>query len=137
MIYFLINKKKMHFEVNLLCYRINKTSCFSTLTLFVCLFVCFRYYAIVKPLKYPTRMTKRVVAFMMVNVWLSPAFISFTPIFLGWYTTREHQLFREKHPNICDFKASFIDFFHLKSLVAHKLCFKYINKFRIIFFLIK
>ncbi|XP_028130069.1 octopamine receptor beta-2R-like [Diabrotica virgifera virgifera] len=62
-----------------------------------------RYYAIVKPLKYPLTMTKNVVAFMILNTWISPAIISFLPIFKGWYTTPENQIFRSKHPDICEF----------------------------------
>lgn len=42
-----------------------------------------RYYAIVKPLKYPINMTKRKVAFMILNTWVSPALLSFVPIFAG------------------------------------------------------
>lgn len=67
----------------------------------------YRYYAIVKPLKYPINMTKRVVAMMLVATWLAPAFISFVPIFFGWYTTEDNQSFRYKHPDICDFKVSY------------------------------
>ncbi|PSN51957.1 Octopamine receptor beta-2R [Blattella germanica] len=62
-----------------------------------------RYYAIVKPLKYPINMTKRVVAFMLVNTWVFPAIIAFVPIFLGWYTTDEHQAHRIDHPDECNF----------------------------------
>lgn len=42
-----------------------------------------RYYAIVRPLKYPINMTKRVVAIMLLNTWISPALLSFVPIFAG------------------------------------------------------
>ncbi|KAF6209394.1 hypothetical protein GE061_015141, partial [Apolygus lucorum] len=63
-----------------------------------------RYYAIVKPLKYPINMTKRVVAMMLLATWVSPALISFVPIFFGWYTTEENQGFRYDHPDVCDFK---------------------------------
>lgn len=43
----------------------------------------FRYYAIVKPLKYPINMTKKVVAVMILNTWIWPAVLSFVPIFAG------------------------------------------------------
>ncbi|XP_056634041.1 octopamine receptor beta-2R [Diorhabda carinulata] len=62
-----------------------------------------RYYAIVKPLKYPLTMTKNVVAFMILNTWTSPAIISFLPIFKGWYTTSEQQKRRSENPNKCEF----------------------------------
>ncbi|KAG8296606.1 Octopamine receptor beta-3R [Homalodisca vitripennis] len=62
-----------------------------------------RYYAIVRPLQYPITMTHRTVSFMIANVWLMPAFISFTPIFMGWYTTAAHQEFRKNNPSACIF----------------------------------
>lgn len=62
-----------------------------------------RYYAIVKPLKYTLTMTKKVVALMILNTWISPAIISFLPIFKGWYTTAENQRFRDNHPDVCEF----------------------------------
>lgn len=42
-----------------------------------------RYYAIVKPLKYPINMTKRKVFIMIFITWISPALLSFVPIFAG------------------------------------------------------
>ncbi|XP_037910810.1 octopamine receptor beta-2R isoform X2 [Hermetia illucens] len=62
-----------------------------------------RYYAIVKPLKYPINMTKKVVAIMLLNTWISPALLSFVPIFAGWYTTDEHLRDVERHPDMCIF----------------------------------
>lgn len=80
---------------------------FSTASiLHLCCISVDRYYAIVMPLKYPRSMTKRVVGVMLLNTWLSPAIISFVPIFLGWYTTNEHQAFRNKHPDKCEFKVN-------------------------------
>ena len=40
---------------------------------------------------------------MLANVWLLPALISFTPIFMGWYTTDEHLMEVSKNPGICVF----------------------------------
>jgi hypothetical protein len=80
---------------------------FSTASiLHLCCISVDRYYAIVKPLKYPINMTKRVVAFMLLNTWIFPAIIAFVPIFLGWYTTEENQLFRLSNPHICEFKVN-------------------------------
>ncbi|XP_073971484.1 octopamine receptor beta-2R-like isoform X2 [Rhodnius prolixus] len=77
---------------------------FSTASiLHLCCISVDRYYAIVRPLQYPITMTHRTVSFMLANVWVWPAIISFTPIFLGWYTTSEHQEFRKTHPHICIF----------------------------------
>lgn len=65
-----------------------------------------RYYAIVRPLEYPLYMTNRTVMFMLTNVWLLPALISFTPIFLGWYTTTESLELQTQRPDDCLFKAN-------------------------------
>ncbi|KAF0292994.1 Octopamine receptor beta-2R [Amphibalanus amphitrite] len=62
-----------------------------------------RYYAIVKPLNYPLVITERLVVMMLTFVWVFPVSISFVPIFLGWYTTAEHQLFRAENPHVCKF----------------------------------
>ncbi|KAG8035928.1 hypothetical protein G9C98_003054, partial [Cotesia typhae] len=65
-----------------------------------------RYCAIVTPLKYPVKMTKRVVAYMLLACWVSPAIISFVPIFNGWYTTSDNDNFRHLHPDVCEFKVN-------------------------------
>lgn len=67
-----------------------------------------RYYAIVRPLEYPVTMTHRAVCFMLANVWLWPAFISFVPIFMGWYTTEQHRQYRKTHPDVCIFKVNMV-----------------------------
>ncbi|KAH8332534.1 hypothetical protein KR074_004938 [Drosophila pseudoananassae] len=77
---------------------------FSTASiLHLCCISVDRYYAIVKPLKYPISMTKRVVGIMLLNTWVSPALLSFLPIFIGWYTTDEHKVFVIQHPEQCMF----------------------------------
>lgn len=77
---------------------------FSTASiLHLCCISVDRYYAIVRPLEYPITMTHRTVSFMLANVWLLPALISFMPIFLGWYTTDDHLKYKLKHPEICMF----------------------------------
>ncbi|XP_065372202.1 octopamine receptor beta-2R [Calliphora vicina] len=77
---------------------------FSTASiLHLCCISVDRYYAIVKPLKYPISMTKRVVGIMILNTWISPALLSFLPIFIGWYTTDEHKNFVKEHPDRCEF----------------------------------
>lgn len=48
-------------------------------------------------------MTQRTVYFMLTNVWVLPALISFTPIFLGWYTTDEHLKWLKENPDQCVF----------------------------------
>lgn len=80
---------------------------FSTASiLHLCCISVDRYYAIVRPLKYPSSMTKKVVAVMICATWISPAIISFVPIFMGWYTTYENQLFRKEHKDICEFRVN-------------------------------
>ncbi|XP_017873562.1 PREDICTED: octopamine receptor beta-2R [Drosophila arizonae] len=77
---------------------------FSTASiLHLCCISVDRYYAIVKPLKYPISMTKRVVGIMLLNTWISPALLSFLPIFIGWYTTDKHKVFVKEHPEQCSF----------------------------------
>ncbi|XP_059608992.1 octopamine receptor beta-2R-like isoform X2 [Phlebotomus argentipes] len=77
---------------------------FSTASiLHLCCISVDRYYAIVRPLKYPTSMTKRVVAIMILNTWVSPALLSFVPIFAGWYTTEKHEMEVLKNPEECNF----------------------------------
>ncbi|XKL59066.1 hypothetical protein PGB90_000082 [Kerria lacca] len=80
---------------------------FSTASiLHLCCISVDRYYAIVKPFKYPINMTKNVVAIMLLNTWLSPAVIAFVPIFWGWYTTEEHIVYRKEHPYECLFRVN-------------------------------
>lgn len=80
---------------------------FSTASiLHLCCISVDRYYAIVRPLKYPISMTKGVVALMICGTWISPAVISFLPIFMGWYTTPENQRFREANKDVCEFRVN-------------------------------
>lgn len=80
---------------------------FSTASiLHLCCISVDRYYAIVKPFKYPINMTKKKVACMLVHTWVAPAVIAFIPIFQGWYTTDEHQSFRKENPQKCVFRVS-------------------------------
>ncbi|XP_058056002.1 octopamine receptor beta-3R-like [Anopheles bellator] len=77
---------------------------FSTASiLHLCCISVDRYFAIVRPLEYPLYMTQRTVFMMLANVWMLPALISFTPIFLGWYTTAEHLATLKVNPDLCIF----------------------------------
>lgn len=62
-----------------------------------------RYYAIIRPLEYPLKMTTKRVAVMLTCVWVSSGIISFIPIFLGWYTTDEWLEKRKENPPECAF----------------------------------
>lgn len=50
--------------------------------------------------------TKKVVAIMILNTWISPALLSFIPIFAGWYTTDAHLEYMEKHKEECSFEVN-------------------------------
>ncbi|XP_070490818.1 octopamine receptor beta-3R-like isoform X2 [Chironomus tepperi] len=77
---------------------------FSTASiLHLCCISVDRYFAICRPLEYPLLLNKRTVFFMLANVWFLPALISFTPIFLGWYTTVEHLKWMDENPSECTF----------------------------------
>lgn len=77
---------------------------FSTASiLHLCCISVDRYYAIVRPLEYPITMTYKTVGCMLACCWVLPAILSFTPIFLGWYTTLDHEIFRKHNPNVCIF----------------------------------
>ena len=62
-----------------------------------------RYYAIIKPLDYPMKITTKTVSYMLAVVWVSSSLISFIPIFTGWYTTTEHLQDQAKYPDVCEF----------------------------------
>lgn len=50
--------------------------------------------------------TKKVVAIMILNTWISPALLSFIPIFAGWYTTDDHKDYIKSHPDECSFEVN-------------------------------
>lgn len=58
-----------------------------------------RYFAIVKPLKYLMYMTKKVVAIMLVVIWVGPV-VLLLPIYMGWYTTNEHLEYMERNRDL-------------------------------------
>ena len=49
-----------------------------------------RFYAICKPFDYDHFMNTYSAMGMIAAAWLFPTFISFVPIFLGWYATEKH-----------------------------------------------
>lgn len=74
---------------------------FSTASiLHLCCISVDRYYAIVSPLEYTVIMKQSTVGCMLGSAWILPALISFIPIFMGWYTTKEHLEYMAKHPEV-------------------------------------
>lgn len=74
---------------------------FSTASiLHLCCISVDRYYAIVSPLEYTVIMKQSTVGCMLGSAWILPALISFIPIFMGWYTTKEHLDYMVKHPEV-------------------------------------
>jgi len=74
---------------------------FSTASiLHLCCISVDRYYAIVRPLEYPAIMKTVTVTAMLSSAWTLPALISFTPIFMGWYTTQQHLDFQRANPQV-------------------------------------
>lgn len=74
---------------------------FSTASiLHLCCISVDRYYAIVSPLEYTVIMRQSTVGCMLGSAWILPALISFIPIFMGWYTTKEHLDYMVKHPGV-------------------------------------
>lgn len=61
-----------------------------------------RYYAIIKPLDYPMKVTGKRVAIMLTCVWISSALISYIPIFTGIYTTEEAMNERYLYTDRCE-----------------------------------
>ncbi|XP_046827095.1 octopamine receptor beta-3R-like isoform X4 [Vespa crabro] len=77
---------------------------FSTASiLHLCCISVDRYYAIVSPLEYSVIMRQGTVGCMLGSAWILPALISFIPIFMGWYTTKEHLEFMVNNPEVCAF----------------------------------
>ncbi|XP_020284458.1 octopamine receptor beta-3R-like isoform X3 [Pseudomyrmex gracilis] len=80
---------------------------FSTASiLHLCCISVDRYYAIVSPLEYQVIMKQSTVGCMLGGAWILPALISFIPIFMGWYTTKEHLDYMAKHPESCEFRVN-------------------------------
>lgn len=61
-----------------------------------------RYYAIIKPLDYPMKITGKRVAIMITCVWILSALISYIPIFTGIYTTNEALEMRAINTDVCE-----------------------------------
>ena len=59
-----------------------------------------RYYAIISPLEYTIIMKQSTVGCLLGSAWALPAFISFLPIFMDWYTTDEQLLEMTKNPEV-------------------------------------
>ncbi|CAG7830319.1 unnamed protein product [Allacma fusca] len=78
----------------------------TTSILHLCCISVDRYYAICKPLQYPLTMTARTVRIMLTAIWILPGFVSFLPIFGGFYTTEANLHARSKVLEQCDFEVN-------------------------------
>ncbi|XP_064630435.1 octopamine receptor beta-2R-like [Lineus longissimus] len=77
---------------------------FSTASiLHLCCISMDRYIAIMKPLQYESKMTKRRAAIMLCITWGASALISYIPIHTGIYTTPEQKKDFNLDPYLCTF----------------------------------
>ena len=77
---------------------------FSTASiLHLCCISMDRYIAIMHPLQYECKMTKRRVLIMIAVTWISSVLISYIPIHSHWYTTEDTLTEMNEHPNACLF----------------------------------
>ncbi|RWS06280.1 Octopamine receptor beta-2R-like protein [Dinothrombium tinctorium] len=60
-----------------------------------------RYYAIIKPLDYPMKITNKTVSIMLTIVWVSSFFLASVPFVTGIYTTPEHLEYQKTEPDVC------------------------------------
>ncbi|XP_076461477.1 octopamine receptor beta-2R-like [Babylonia areolata] len=77
---------------------------FSTASiLHLCCISMDRYLAILHPLQYPLKMTRRRVVLMLVTTWVSSILISYIPVYSQLYTTEQHFRALEQDPQSCVF----------------------------------
>ncbi|XP_023238604.1 tyramine/octopamine receptor-like [Centruroides sculpturatus] len=60
--------------------------CCTASILHLCVIALDRFFAITRPLRYRSLISKRLVTLVIMSIWLFSATISFIPIFLGWYS---------------------------------------------------
>ncbi|XP_070540064.1 octopamine receptor beta-2R-like [Ptychodera flava] len=78
--------------------------CFCTASLqHLCCIAVDRYVAITQPFEYPNKITPRRIVQMICFVWISSFLLSFIPIHMGWYSTKDNLLFMKGHPEVCQF----------------------------------
>ena len=68
--------------------------CCTASILHLCVISLDRYIAIQRPLKYKKIMSRTRAALLIVAVWLCSGFISFVPIYLGWFADSDVTLYK-------------------------------------------
>ncbi|XP_077992643.1 octopamine receptor beta-2R-like [Glandiceps talaboti] len=83
--------------------------CFSTASLqHLCCIAVDRYVAITQPFEYPNKITSRRIIQMICFVWISSFLLSFIPIHVGWYSTKDNLQYLETHPEECMFVVNIV-----------------------------
>ncbi|RWS31008.1 Octopamine receptor beta-2R-like protein [Leptotrombidium deliense] len=77
-----------------------------------------RYYAIIKPLDYPMKITNKTVSIMLAIVWVSSFILASFPIVTGIYTTSEHLDYQKTNPPTCEFVVN-----HAYALISSSISF--------------
>ena len=72
--------------------------------LHLCMISLDRYIAITDPLRYSTKITKTVVFGMIFVTWIVSIFVSFIPVYAGWYKDSRHNDHYDD-PHFCELAA--------------------------------
>ncbi|XP_067131404.1 histamine H2 receptor-like [Centruroides vittatus] len=67
--------------------------CCTASILHLCVIALDRFWAITKPFRYQSFVSKKRVGLVILGIWICSAAISFIPIFLGWYSDGTSSLF--------------------------------------------
>lgn len=62
--------------------------------------------AISHPFKYDRIMNRKIVFLVIAVTWILSALLAYGPIFLGWYTTKDHLQMLRDDPTLCTFEVS-------------------------------
>lgn len=68
--------------------------CCTASILHLCVIALDRFWAITKPFRYRSLVSRKRIGFVIAFVWMCSAAISFIPIFLGWYSDHPVSIFQ-------------------------------------------